>query len=70
MIAVPPVGIRRRAAMVPAAGSPHRDEILLGDAASTLALRPAASVPLAMTSPPYNAGIPYRRYADDLHPDE
>ncbi len=69
MVAVPPVGIRRRAAMAPAAGSPHRDEILLGDAAATLAILPAASVHLAMTSPPYNVGIPYRGYADDLHPD-
>ncbi|MHB8351437.1 MAG: DNA-methyltransferase [Thermoplasmata archaeon] len=51
-------------------GGPRLDEILLGDAGATLATLPEASVHLAMTSPPYNVGIPYRGYEDDRRHDD
>ena len=46
-----------------------RDRIVLGDARAILERLPADSVHLAVTSPPYNLGIPYRGYADALAPD-
>jgi DNA modification methylase len=46
------------------------DRIILGDAGQVLASLPADSVHLAITSPPYNVGIPYRGYTDDRTPDE
>ncbi len=45
------------------------DRIVRGDAKEVLDRLPAASVHLAITSPPYNVGIPYRGYADDRTPD-
>ncbi|MGI0052784.1 MAG: DNA-methyltransferase, partial [Thermoplasmata archaeon] len=45
------------------------DTIIHGDAAATLAALPAESIHLAMTSPPYNVGIPYRGYEDDREHD-
>lgn len=52
------------------AQTPWRDAIIRGDALSTLQRLPGASVELAITSPPYNVGIPYQGYADDLHHDD
>jgi DNA modification methylase len=46
------------------------DRILHGDAGRVLASLPPESVHLAITSPPYNVGIPYRGYTDDRTPDE
>ena len=46
------------------------DRIVLGDAREVLDRLPAASVQLAITSPPYNVRIPYREYSDDLPPEE
>ncbi len=46
------------------------DRIVLGDAREVLDRLPAASVQLAITSPPYNVRIPYREYTDDLPPEE
>ncbi len=46
-----------------------RDCIVLGDARTTVAALPPASVHLAITSPPYNVRIPYRGYGDDLPPE-
>lgn len=46
------------------------DRIVRGDARKVLERLPPASVHLAITSPPYNLGIPYRGYADDRPPDE
>ena len=45
------------------------DRIVEGDARTVLASLPAASVHLAITSPPYNVRIPYRGYSDDLPAD-
>ena len=45
------------------------DRIVLGDAQAVLDRLPAASVHLAITSPPYNVKIPYRGYTDDLAPE-
>jgi DNA modification methylase len=52
--------------------APHRwfDRIVEGDAREVLDRLPAASVQLAITSPPYNVRIPYRGYTDNLHPEE
>jgi DNA modification methylase len=47
-----------------------RDRIVQGDAQEVLASLPAASVHLAITSPPYNLRIPYRGYEDHLPPEE
>jgi DNA modification methylase len=44
--------------------------IICGDALSTLRRLPESSVQLAITSPPYNVGIPYEGYADDLRHDD
>ncbi len=41
-----------------------QDRIVLGDAIETLRRLPSASVHLAITSPPYNLGMPYAGYAD------
>lgn len=41
-----------------------RDAIVHGDALAVLRQLPRASVHLAVTSPPYNLGIPYAGYAD------
>jgi DNA modification methylase len=49
---------------------PWRDRIVCGDARRVLDALPAESVHLAVTSPPYNLGIAYRGYGDDLDPDE
>ncbi len=46
------------------------DRIVCGDARATLDLLPEGSVHLAITSPPYNLGIEYRGYGDDLEPQE
>jgi len=46
------------------------DRIVLGDAREVLDRLPAASIQLAITSPPYNVRIPYREYSDDLPPEE
>ncbi len=46
------------------------DRVVCGDARATLDALPAESVHLAITSPPYNLGIPYRDYADDRAPAE
>lgn len=50
----------------PAPGAPKwRDSVVHGDALQTLRRLPAESIHLAITSPPYNVGIPYAGYADD-----
>jgi DNA modification methylase len=46
------------------------DRIVCGDARATLDLLPESTVHLAITSPPYNLGIAYRGYGDDLEPQE
>ncbi len=46
------------------------DRIVQGDARDVLDRLPTESVHLAITSPPYNLGIPYRGYADARAPDE
>ncbi|MCI4319971.1 MAG: site-specific DNA-methyltransferase [Thermoplasmata archaeon] len=43
-----------------------RDQVIEGDAREVLATLPSGSVHLAVTSPPYNLGIPYQGYSDDL----
>jgi DNA modification methylase len=43
-----------------------RDRVIEGDARAVLADIPSGSVHLAVTSPPYNLGIPYHGYSDDL----
>jgi DNA modification methylase len=43
-----------------------QDRIFEGDAEEVLATLPAESVHLAVTSPPYNLGIRYAGYTDDL----
>jgi len=52
----------------PSAAGPF-DRIVCGDAKQVLERLPAASVHLAITSPPYNVRIPYRGYVDDLRPE-
>jgi DNA modification methylase len=47
-----------------------RDRIVQGDAREVLASLPNESVHLGITSPPYNLGIAYRTYGDDLPPEE
>ena len=47
-----------------------RDAIIQGDALETLRRLPSRSVHLAVTSPPYNLGIPYAGYADRRGADE
>jgi DNA modification methylase len=49
---------------------PPFDRVVRGDAREVLDRLPAASVHLAITSPPYNVKIPYRGYSDDLAPAE
>lgn len=44
--------------------------MVCGDAKRELDRLPAASVHLAITSPPYNVRIPYRGYTDDLPPEQ
>ena len=44
---------------------PWRDQIVHGDARAVLLRLPPSSVHLAITSPPYNVGIPYAGYSDD-----
>lgn len=52
-------------AALPPRGDPGiRDAIVLGDALGVLRTLPGESVHLAITSPPYNLGIPYAGYAD------
>jgi DNA modification methylase len=46
------------------------DRIVHGDALEVLGGLPATSVHLAITSPPYNLGLPYRGYSDDRPPGE
>jgi len=53
----------------PGAAEPF-DRVVCDDAKEVLDRLPAASVHLAITSPPYNLKIPYRGYADDLPPEE
>ncbi|MCI4334372.1 MAG: site-specific DNA-methyltransferase [Thermoplasmata archaeon] len=43
-----------------------RDEVVLGDARATLATMAGESVHLAITSPPYNLGLEYEGYDDQL----
>ncbi|MCI4351272.1 MAG: site-specific DNA-methyltransferase [Thermoplasmata archaeon] len=43
-----------------------QDQVYEGDAQDVLATLPAESVHLAVTSPPYNLGIQYAGYSDDL----
>ena len=50
--------------------SAFRDLVIHGDARATLECLPPSSVHLAVTSPPYNVGIPYAGYADDRGGDE
>jgi DNA modification methylase len=45
------------------------DRVVCGDARAVLERLPAASVHLAITSPPYNVRIPYHGYSDDLPPE-
>ena len=45
------------------------DRVVCGDAEQILDALPAESVHLAITSPPYNLGIPYRGYADRRDPE-
>ncbi|HLM70950.1 MAG TPA: site-specific DNA-methyltransferase [Thermoplasmata archaeon] len=52
------------------AEAPWFDRIVEGDARDVLDRLPAATVQLAITSPPYNVRIPYRGYTDDLPPEE
>ena len=52
------------------AGAGWRDRIIRGDAREVLDSLPAESIHLAVTSPPYNLGMPYRNYDDDRAPDE
>ena len=47
-----------------------RDAVICGDARSVLQQLPRESVHLAITSPPYNVGIAYSGYADNLTTDE
>jgi DNA modification methylase len=46
------------------------DQIIHGDAIAVLRRLPEESVHLAITSPPYNVGISYRGYADNLRHEE
>lgn len=46
--------------------APPLDQVICGDALKELARIPDASVHLAVTSPPYNVGVFYDRYRDDL----
>jgi DNA modification methylase len=57
-------------ALAPSVRRPGIDRIIEGDALAVLRALPASSVHLAVTSPPYNVGIAYRGYADDLGHDE
>jgi modification methylase len=47
-----------------------RDAVICGDARSVLQQLPRESVHLAITSPPYNVGIAYSGYADNLTMEE
>ncbi len=47
-----------------------RDSVICGDARSVLQQLPRESVHLAITSPPYNVGIAYSGYADNLTTEE
>ena len=49
----------------PSGAPPWLDQIVQGDAREVLRGLPAGSVHLAITSPPYNVGIPYAGYSDD-----
>ncbi|HTT26097.1 MAG TPA: site-specific DNA-methyltransferase [Thermoplasmata archaeon] len=53
----------RLASELPASNA-VRDRVLHGDALEALRRLPSESVHLAITSPPYNLGIPYLGYAD------
>jgi DNA modification methylase len=46
------------------------DRVVEGDARSALDVLPTESVHLAITSPPYNLGLPYHGYSDDRPHDE
>ena len=46
------------------------DSVIQGDAISVLRAFPRSSVHLAITSPPYNVGIPYTGYSDDKRHEE
>lgn len=58
-------GGRRGPGVEPTAGR-WRDAIVLGDARATLAALEPECVHLAVTSPPYNVGLNYGGYADQL----
>ena len=47
-----------------------RDSVICGDARSVLQQLPRESIHLAITSPPYNVGIAYSGYADNLTTEE
>jgi modification methylase len=47
-----------------------RDSVICGDARGVLQQLPRESVHLAITSPPYNVGIAYSGYADNLTTEE
>jgi modification methylase len=47
-----------------------RDTVICGDARSVLQQLPRESVHLAITSPPYNVGIAYSGYSDNLSTEE
>ena len=49
---------------------PYRDSVICGDARTVLQRLPRQSVHLAITSPPYNVGIAYSGYADNLTTEE
>jgi modification methylase len=53
-----------------AAGRRFRDSVICGDARAVLQRLPRESVHLAITSPPYNVGIAYSGYADNLTTEE
>lgn len=59
---VPAIGRARR----PSTVNPWLDRVVHGDARSVLRRLPPSSVHLAITSPPYNVGIQYAGYSDDL----
>lgn len=61
----------RKGAATTRRGSPtYRDSVICGDARTVLQRLPRESVHLAITSPPYNLGIAYSGYADNLTTEE
>jgi DNA modification methylase len=60
----------RAVALPPPVDLTWADRIIHGDAGKVLDRLPAKSVHLAVTSPPYNVGIRYEGYSDDLSYEE